>query len=207
MTMKMRATLIAGLGAVLLAACDSVLDPGGGNPEGLLFSYSGAATGSFAADGNAVLGGDGLPTFETFAVAQRDSIGGLLLGAFRKTGASQGDLFILQIRGTDPATYTCDDVTQGPSCYGHLYIGVHTDGAGVAEQVYGISAGQIVISEVTDSRVTGALQLSLEEIQGPGTTLSIQNGSIDVPVVEGIFNSSFACLVVRLEKGQDTPCE
>lgn len=207
METMLRPVLLGVLGAALLAACASVLDSDSIDPAGVTFSYSGSLSGSFASNGNAVRGGDGLPAFETFAVAQRDSIDGLLLGSFRKTGGSHGDLFILQIRGTDPITYTCGAITDGPRCYGHLYIGVQTEGSASAEHVYGISAGQVVLSEVSDSRVKGTFQLALQGIRDPSRTLTIENGSFDVPLVEGIFNSSFACLALRLEKGPDAVCE
>lgn len=198
--------LLGALGAALLGACDPALDPDATDPVGVSFSYSGTLSGSFASKGNAALGGNGLPAFETFAVAQRDSIGGLLLGSFRKTDGSHGDLFILQIRGTDPVTYTCGAITGGPRCYGHLYIGLQTDVSTAAEHVYGISAGQVVLSEVSDSRVKGTFQLTLQGIRDPSKMLSIENGSLDVPLAEGIFDSSFACLAVRLEKGPDAAC-
>ncbi len=207
METRLRPALLGVLEAALLAACAPVLDFDPIDPAGVTFSYSGTLSGSYTSSGNAALGGDGLPTFVTFAVAQRDSIGGLLLGSFRKSGESHGDLFILQIRGTDPVTYACGAITGGPNCYGHLYIGVQTDVSTAAEHVYGISAGEVVLSEVSDSRVKGTFQLILRDIRDPSKLLFIENGTLDVPLVEGIFNSSFACLAARLEKGPDAGCE
>lgn len=203
----LRPAVIGALGATLFAACDSTLGPGGDDPEGVKFSYSGASSGSFASAGEAQQGGGGLPVLESFAVAQRDSIGGLLLGGFRKTGDTRGDLFILQIRGDAPDSYTCAGVTGGPTCYGHLYIGVRTDASAAAEEVYGIQAGEVVLSEVGESRLKGSFQLTLQQIEDQSKTLTIENGSLDVPLVEGVFGASFACLAERLEKGPEAPCE
>lgn len=207
MEIKRVRALLAILGATLFVACEPVMEPAVPGPEGVKFSYSGARTGSFASTGNVMLDEAGLPALETFAVAQRDTVEGLLLGSFRTSGGARGDLFILQIRGTEPLAYTCGAVTGGPACYGHLYLEVGTDHPTTAEQVYGISAGQVVLSEVGDTRMRGTFNLTLQHLEDPAKELSIENGTLDVPVVEGVFNSSFACLMLRLEKGADVPCE
>ena len=60
---------IIALGAALLTGCDSVVDPGGGDEEGVTFSYSGGAAGAFAATGVVATGQDGLPALEAFATS------------------------------------------------------------------------------------------------------------------------------------------
>ena len=89
-----------------------------------------------------------VPDLEAVAMAQRDSIDGLLLGSFRKTGEARGDLFILQLRGTEPGTYGCGPGAQGPRCYGHLYIGVDSEQPLSAQEVYAVTSGDVVLSAV-----------------------------------------------------------
>jgi hypothetical protein len=206
MATKTRSVWIAALGAALLAGCESAVEPGGGGAEGVTFSYSGGASGSFATTGVVGTGQDGLPALEAFAMAQRDSVGGLLLGSFRKTGAARGDLFILQLRGTTPGTYACGRGAQGPRCYGHLFIGVSTDQPLSAQEVYAVTSGDVVLSAVGPTRLEGAFDITLMEATTT-RTLTVDDGTIDVPLVEGVFNSSFRCLAVRLAEGPHASCD
>ncbi|HEX6069406.1 MAG TPA: hypothetical protein VFZ18_06265 [Longimicrobiaceae bacterium] len=207
MATKTRSMWIAALGAALLGGCDSVLDPGGQEAEGVNFSYSGGAAGSFASAGVVGTGQDGLPALEAFAMAQRDSIGGLLLGSFRKTAEARGDLFILQLRGTEPGTYGCGPGAQGPRCYGHLYIGVNTEQPLSAQEVYAVTSGDVVLSAVGPARLEGTFELTLGALAGAPRTLVVEDGTIDVPLVEGVFNASFRCLAVRLAEGPEAACD
>ena len=202
-----RSIWIVAFGAVLLSGCDSVVDPGGDDPEGVKFSYSGGTTGSFASTGVVSTGQDGLPALEAFAMAQRDSVGGLLLGSFRKTGAARGDLFILQLRGTEPGTYSCGRDAQGPRCYGHLYLGVDTEQPLSAQEVYAVASGDVVLSSVGPARLRGTFEIALAELAPTARTLTVEDGTLDVPLVEGVFNSSFRCLAIRLAEGPDAVCD
>jgi hypothetical protein len=202
-----RCAAAGSIAVVLAAGCDPVLESGA-DLEGMRFNYSGAANGTFASEGMVESDGEGLPELETFAMAQRDSIGGLLLGSFRKSGEGRGDLFILQIRGTDEGSYECAAVTGGSTCYGHLYIGVEIGSETVAaEEIYGIASGEVVLDAVTDERVRGDFELMLRDVDDETSTISVANGSLDVPLVEGVFNSSFACLITRLQEGAEAGCE
>lgn len=207
MTTMTRSMRIAVFGAALLGGCESVIDPDGGEAEGVKFSYSGGTTGAFASTGVVSTGQDGLPELEAFAMAQRDSIDGLLLGSFRKTGETRGDLFILQLRGTDPGTYGCGPGAQGPGCYGHLYIGVDTEQPLSAQEVYAVTSGDVVLSAVGSARLRGTFGITLVELAATPRTLVVEDGTIDVPLVEGVFNSSFRCLAVRLAEGPDAVCD
>ena len=207
MATKTRSMWIAALGAALLGGCDSVLDPGGEEAEGVNFSYSGGKAGSFASAGVVGTGQDGLPALEAFAMAQRDSIDGLLLGSFRKTGEERGDLFILQLRGTEPGTYGCGRGSEGPRCYGHLYIGVSTEQPLSAQEVYTVTSGDVVLSAVGPARVRGTFAITLGELAAMSKTIVVEDGTLDVPLVEGVFNASFRCLAVRLAEGPDAACD
>jgi hypothetical protein len=207
MTKMTRSMWIAALGAAMLTGCESVVDPGGGDEDGVTFSFSGGAAGSFASTGVVGTGEDGLPALEAFAMAQRDSVDGLLLGSFRKTGEGRGDLFILQLRGTESGTYSCGPGAQGPRCYGHLYIGVSTEQPLSAQEVYAVTSGDVILSAVGPSRLEGTFALTLVELAAMSRMLVVEDGRIDVPLVEGVFNASFRCLAVRLAEGPDAACD
>jgi hypothetical protein len=59
--------------------------------SGLTFGFSGDLSGSYAAAGTLVVGGDGQPEFGGWAIAaEADSLGGLVLAAFRTSGVLLG---------------------------------------------------------------------------------------------------------------------
>jgi hypothetical protein len=194
-------------GAALLSGCDSTVGPTGEEGEGVRFTFSGGASGSFDSQGTVTIDDDGLPPLEAFAMAQRDSIGGLLLGSFRGTGDNRGDLFILQLRGTESGGYACGPGSEGPRCYGHLYLGVDTQQPLSAEEVYGITSGEVQLSTVSETRLEGTFEVTLKELAASPRTLEVVDGVIDVPLVEGVFNASFHCLAVRLAEGPEAPCD
>jgi hypothetical protein len=206
-TMHFALSLMVAAGMAMVAACDPVLD-GDPAPEGIEFTYSGAQDGSFSSVGTVSSPAEGLPVPESFAMAQRDSIGGLLLGSFRRTGTGRGDLLILQLGDTDPGEYGCLATTEGSTCYGHLFIGVEAaGGTAAAEAVYTISAGQVVLNSVAEDRVQGTFEWTLRDPTDVSSTVTVVNGSIDVPLVEGVFDASFDCLVTRLQEGPGAPCD
>jgi hypothetical protein len=193
-------------GAVVLGGCDSVVD-GGTTPEGVQFDYSGAAGGTFTSTGM-VASIDALPELGSFAMAQRDSIGGLLLGSFRRTEPGRGDLLILQIRDDQPGSYQCASVAAGPDCYGHLFLGIEaTGGTATAQSVFGVSTGDVELSQVAAGSVSGEFSLTLRDLDDPSATVTIANGSLDVPLVQGVFNASFSCLLTRLQEGPQASCD
>ena len=202
-----RGALAAAVWTIMVGGCEQIVD-GGAESVGLHFDYSGAMAGSFVSSGIAAIPGNGIPPMQTFAMAQRDSIGGLLLGSFRRTGEGRGDLFILQLRGTSAGGYTCGGVAGVPSCYGHLYVGVDAgSGTATAETIYGISGGEVVLTEVRPTRATGTFGLTLHDLEDDEAVLTIMEGTLDVPVVEGVFTSSFGCFIKRLEEGPTAACD
>lgn len=207
MSRRLRRALALLAGAAVLGGCDGVVD-GGDSMEGVNFAYSGAMAGTFESAGTITAAPGELPDLASFAMAQRDSIGGLLLGSFRRTGEGRGDLFILQVRDDEPGTFTCALVTDGPSCYGHLFVGIEANqGTLAADAVYGISAGSVALTRVGPGRLEGTFDLTLRDLADPATTVTVGDGTVDVPLVQGVFGASFGCLVVRLEEGPDAPCD
>lgn len=207
MKRKSRGVLVATALVVMAAGCDPILDEGS-DGEGLHFDYSGAIAGSFASSGTTAIPGTGVPPMQTFAMAQRDSIGGLLLGSFRRTGEGRGDLFILQVRGTSAGAYACGGMSGGPACYGNLYIGVDaSDGTASAQAIFSASAGEVVLTEVGTTRVKGSFDLTLRDTEDNAAVLTIEDGTLDVPLVEGVFSTSFTCFTRRLEEGPTAACD
>jgi len=183
--------------ALAAAACGGSTGPGS-TGTGVTFDLGNE---SFAAAGDLVFGIEGRPgPDEEWAVAaDPDSVGGIVVTAFRPSGTfGEGDLFVLQLQPAHTGTFApC-----GPDepCRGRLFRGWSPD-----TNAYGswfeVTSGTVDVQTLTSSRIRGTFSFTLRSDGGSGdVTLTIGNGTFDVAVDEraGGFvcglPSSDACL-------------
>jgi hypothetical protein len=172
--------------ATLLAGCDET----GNGPEGisgLAFSFSGDLSGSYLAAGTPVVGGDGQPEFGSWAIAaEADSLGGLVLAAFRPSEEPKGDLFVLQLTPLAVGTFTpCE---ANADCHGRVIFGYDS---GLFDQYFEITSGIVTIAEITDDRLHGTFQFVAHDEGGAGPqVITVEDGEFDVPFVAGAEESA-----------------
>jgi len=177
--------------ATLLAGCDET----GNGPEsisGLTFSFSGDLSGSFLATGTPVPGGDGQPEFGSWAIAaEADSLGGLVLAAFRPSEDPKGDLFVLQLTPLGVGTFT--PCQPNADCYGRLLFGY--DG-GSFDHYFEITSGSVTIAEIASERLRGTFQFVAHDDGGTGAQMiSVDNGEFDVPFADTDEGNAVMCML------------
>jgi len=170
---------IALLVMIPTVACN---EPVGSTPiEGQVGFTFGDGSGRFAAAGDLVLN-QGIPDFDQWAVAaDPDSVGGIAITAFQPSATQgQGDLFVLQLRPARTGGFSpCES---NAFCHGRLFREWRTDLTGFGEWLE-IVAGSVDVTELSDARLRGTFQFTLQSNAGQGPdTLTVDNGSFDVPM-------------------------
>lgn len=177
--------------AALLAGCDET----GNGPEGLeglAFSFDGDLSGSYLAAGTPVVGGDGQPEFGSWAIAaEADSLGGLVLAAFRPSQDPTGDLFVLQLTPLGLGTFT--PCQANADCHGRVLFGY--DGA-LFDHYFEITSGSVTIAEIAGGRMRGTFQFVARDEGGTGPQLiTVDDGEFDVPFASTAAGNAVKCML------------
>jgi hypothetical protein len=188
-----RALTLAGgfVVAVLLAGCDET----GNGPEsisGLSFSFSGDLSGSYLAAGTPVVGGDGQPEFGSWAIAaEADSLGGLVLAAFRPSEDLKGDLFVLQLTPLGSGTFTpCEP---NADCHGRVFFGYH---GSLFDHYFEITSGSVTVAEIAGGRLRGSFQFVAHDEGGTGDqVITVDDGEFDVPFAGTAEETAVNCML------------
>lgn len=197
---------IALLAMFVLAGCgdDELTEPA--EQSGLEFTYGGDRSGTYASEGAPTIGSSGLPEVSSWAIARPDSLGGMVIAAFEPSGATTGDLFILQLHPIRTGEFTPCDIYAGEGCHGRLIIGVDTEDFTVVEEWFEITSGSVTLSEASETRVRGSFSITLEN-QDATETITIDDGVIDVPFSnDQQLSHGLSCLARNLRDGTNEPC-
>jgi hypothetical protein len=132
---------------------------------------------SFSASGDPNTANDDLLQ-GSFAVAMEDSVGGMLVIAFRKT-TNGGDAFILQFTDRRTGAFEC---SPGGACHGRLIENITA--STTTEWVYWeIQNGTVTISELGD-RLVGAVQ-GMTLRNSAQSVERTQSGTLDLVFLRG----------------------
>lgn len=174
------ALLLAGAVLVLAGCGDSVASPAVQGASRLTLNYSDGgqyeASGTPTVEAGDIAGG-------TFAVAFRDSLGGLVITSFQQQNGTQGDLFVLQL--TESRTGSFGPCGPSQDCHGRM-LG---DFSALTRQANGgayweIVSGTVQVDEVGPDRLKGSVSDLLMQAQDsirPDRT--IQSGSFDLQLL------------------------
>jgi hypothetical protein len=212
MTRSIRNSLpfVTALTITSLLGCDTGAGPAGPGlePEGLSFSYSGAAAGTYQSSGMLTLDTDGVPSLGSWAVARPDSLSGLVVAGFDRTDETKGNLFILQLTRRNPGEYTCSHPGTDGGCHGRLFIGVRPSDPAAVESVFHVTAGTTVLTTVGPDRAIGTFDLTLTRDGAEGEVIVVENGTMDVAFMNDVLLAhGLACLARNLEEGTNVPCD
>jgi hypothetical protein len=198
--------VVALLAVFAFAGCgdDEPTEPA--DESGLEFTYGGDRSGTYASEGVPTIGSGGLPEVDSWAIARADSLGGMVIAAFEPSGATTGDLFILQLHPIRTGEFTPCDINAGEGCHGRLIIGVDTEDFTAVEDWFEISSGSVTLTEASDTRVRGTFSIVLEN-QDQTQTITIDDGVIDVPFSsDQQVGTGLSCLARNLRDGTNAPC-
>ncbi|CAA9339693.1 MAG: hypothetical protein AVDCRST_MAG89-2557 [uncultured Gemmatimonadetes bacterium] len=163
-----------------LAACGDSTGNEDSNRGSIAFSYSGAESGSFDADGEFRRG---VTTSTTFSAAVIDEDGITLIGNEARTN-NRSDLFLMVVperRGT--TTCTADDFDCEMLA---LFLLNASDTDQLSDGFFGGTDGSVNVTGLTENRVRGTFSLNLEDIESTAGTPAIvrlRSGTFDVPIV------------------------
>lgn len=166
--------------ALALAACKDSTGSGE-NPTGALsFTYTGAETGEFVANGSFDPDANDLPDYSAAFVLQ----GELVVLASDKLANGRSNLFVLYAPPSVGST-TCTATTTESSCFirGEFLTGVSSDPNEGHTGLYSGQVGNVQVTEIANNRVRGTFTITLEGVEGAEGTLEIRTGSFDAPFV------------------------
>lgn len=188
---------VLGLSSALAFACGGVLDPG--DDEGISFSYERALTGRFAAPADTPrVSVEGVPEFGEWALAAAgDSLGGVVVGAFRTAGDGTGDLFVLQLDQLRTGEFVCGTA----ACHGRVLFGIPGHGGlppEPAERWFEIVSGSVTVARAGPDRLQGSFSFVARDQGGSGSAeLAVEEGSFDLPLTGVRTAVSAVCLAAR----------
>ncbi len=186
---------LALVGCIAVATLPAGCDETGNGPagiRGLAFSFSGDLSGSYLAAGTPVVGGDGQPEFGSWAIAaEADSLGGLVLAAFRPSEDLKGDLFVLQLTPLGLGTFTpCEP---NADCHGRVFFGYQS---GLFDHYFEIVSGSVTVTEIAAGRLRGSFQFIARDEGGTGPqVITVDDGEFDVPFLGTAEEDAVRCML------------
>ncbi len=183
---------------LILAACVPVAGCGERSPTEpepaatLGFTYSGERSGTYQVQGDVPLNGEGRPRHGTWAAALQIPGSDLGITAARAAAAPLADVFVIALHNiTAPGTYpldgSCNHATPTACALGMLAFGYSWNSSDPApDPYYLLTSGSITIAAMDAARVRGTFQVrGVRQPSGTGT-ISLANGSFDVPIVQAL---------------------
>ncbi|HEX2203927.1 MAG TPA: hypothetical protein VHG91_11540 [Longimicrobium sp.] len=206
MTLRSRSYLLALAAACALSACDGGPDDPGPVAAGLNFTYAGARSGEHRSGGTPSLTQAGVPSFGAWAMANADSVGGVMLAGFDPTTSPEGNFFILQLRPAGTGSFDCAAGGQG-GCHGRFIVGVDTgDLTAAPEGWYEVVDGSVDIAEATATRLVGSFEATLVDAE-TNDTIHVADGTIDVPFsASPNLSDGINCWARNVQNGTNQPC-
>lgn len=186
-------TFTAAAVALFAAACDGdSAGPDPGPDAGVRFD---GGTAIYAANGTPTVHADGDLLNEEFAVARPDSVDGFAVVSFDPTGSDVGNLFVLQAPRSTGAV-ACGLFT-GEPCRGVYVTGVRPASPQIVDRRFFITGGSVAVTQVGPDRLRATFAVTLEAQDGlPDATLTVDNGTIDVPwVADDVTDGALVCLL------------
>jgi len=180
----MRSSILLGAAtAAVLAvtACgDSTTGPAGQEDSQLTLSYTDGS--GYHASGAPTLDGSGDVTSAPFAVAVRDSLGGVVITGFQPTQGRLGDLFVLQLSPVRVGTFgSCGS---DASCHGRILEDFDAEARQAGGTSWEIVAGTVNVDEVGSDRIKGSFSnLVLQAQDTVESDRTVPSGTFDLQLL------------------------
>ena len=165
--------------------------------DGVSFQLNGQA---YALSGSPARGAGELLD-ASFTIARADSVGGFAVIGYERTGDNVGNLIVLQAP-REVKTFNCTASTvpchQSPGEWHGRYItGVQSLGTANALRYFHLASGTLTVTQVGPARLRATFNAVFRASDGkPNDTLTVENGSIDVPYVsDQVTDGSLQCLL------------
>jgi hypothetical protein len=152
------------------------------------FTYSGAVSGAFEAEGKVTAANSESGTF-AFAELAEDPQGGDALVLYSQAGRSGNNKYdALLVVLEDPAkgTVTCTESNADCAFLSAFVLGQDDTSAEDADALFFGTSGQLTITHLDDERVRGTFTFSMSGFVGvdEDAEVEVQSGTFDLPLLE-----------------------
>ena len=138
--------------------------------------------------------------FAPWVTARHDSLGGIVISAFRPTDDVHADVFVLQLTTTHLGSYEgCGDVSSGPPpCHGRIVWRVNTSNWSDYDVFDEVTSGSVNVTQLTATHLVATFTLTLHDEMGAGPNqIVLANGVIDTDFADAPTASAVDCTVTR----------
>lgn len=155
----------------------------------LSFTYSGDRSGTYQVQGDVPLSAEGRPGHGTWAAALQVPGSDLSITAARAGTAPMADVFLIALHNiTAPGTYSldqgCNHQTPTSCAVGMFAFNYNWNTSDqLPDPYYLLTSGTITITAMDADRVRGTFQLGGIRYPSGSATISLSNGSFEVPIV------------------------
>lgn len=190
-TPKRTLLALASLALLPLAACKDSSGPDRNLVGEVHFTYSGAVSGDFDAEGKVTAANAESGTF-AFAELAESSEGGDALLIYSQEGRSSSDkydalLVVLDSPSTGTVTFTCTESDAECPVLSAFVLGQDDTSTADAEALFFGTSGQLTITHMDDDRVRGTFTLSMLGFVGDedNVEVEVKSGTFDLPLLKG----------------------
>ncbi|HEY7766965.1 hypothetical protein, partial [Longimicrobium sp.] len=167
-TSKRTLLALASLALLPLAACKDSSGPGRNLVGEMHFSYTGAVSGQYDAEGKVSAANSESGTF-ALAELVEDPQGGDALVLYSQAGRSGNDKYdglLVVIEGPSKGTVTCAETNPNCAFLSAFVLGQDDTSTEDAEALFVGTSGQITITHLDDERVRGTFKFSMAGFVG-----------------------------------------
>lgn len=186
------ARLLILAGCVLVAGCSDRSPTEPVPVTALGFTYSGDRSGSYQVQGDVPLTAEERPRYGTWAAALQVPGSDLSITAARAGTEPLADVFLIALHNiTAPGTYSldqgCNHQTPTSCAVGMFAFNYNWNTSDqLPDPYYLLTSGTITITAMDADRVRGTFQLGGVRYPSGSATISLSNGSFEVPIVRAL---------------------
>jgi len=187
-TSKRTLVALASLALLPLAACKDSSGPDRDLVGEVHFTYSGAVSGDFDAEGRVTAANSKSGTF-AFAELADDPQGGdalVLYGQKGRSGNNKYDALLVVLDDPAKGTVTCTESDADCPILSAFVLGQDDTTTDDAEALFFATSGQLTITHMDDERVRGTFRFSMTGFVGDdeNEVVEVQSGTFDLPLLD-----------------------
>jgi hypothetical protein len=179
---------LASLALLPLAACKDSSGPSRNLVGEMHFTYTGAVSGEFDAEGKVSAANVESGTF-AFGEIVEDPEGGDALLLYSQEGRSSSDKYdamLIVLDGPAKGTFTCTEADTDCAFMSAFAMGQDDSTTDDADALFVGTSGQFTITEIDDDRIRGTFTLSMLGYSGveEEVEVEVKSGTFDLPLLE-----------------------
>jgi hypothetical protein len=179
---------LASLALLPLGACKDSNGPDRDMVGEVHFTYTGAVSGDFDAEGKVTSANAASGTF-AFAQLADDGQGNEVLVIYSQEGRSNSDKYdglLIALDNPAKGTITCTETNPDCAFISAFVLGQDDSSTDDAEALFFGTSGQVTITQIGEDRVRGTFRLSMTGFVGNENNeeVEVQSGTFDLPLLD-----------------------